>query len=92
MGMGTDWSLSDNSATFTDGGQQDTLRRVLNCSEKLSTRQGAGPELLEESIPGLSAPGPIEDELELFAKRYPDLVIKVGTPGTGNTNGQKKVY
>ncbi len=87
--MGTDWSLTDNCATFTQGRLNDAIWRVLHNPKSSELAKQQARELQEDSIPGAKAPGPVEDELDLMARQHPDLVKKIPLPANKQTNVQK---
>jgi hypothetical protein len=86
--MGTDWSLTDNCSAFTDNTFFWTLQRVLKDPKSSEGAKKQAQELLDLSIPGLKAPGPIDDECQIFVARLPGLVSKKITPSNANNNGQ----
>jgi hypothetical protein len=87
--MGTDWSLTDNWATFTQGRLNDAIWRVLHNPKSSELAKKQARELQEESIPGAKAPGVIEDELAVMARQHPDLVKRIPLPGNKQDNVQK---
>jgi hypothetical protein len=87
--MGTDWSLSDNCSSFTDDIFVWTLQRVLKNPKSSEGAQKQAQELLYLSVPGLEAPGPIDDECQILVKQLPTIVTKKTTPSNANNNAQK---
>jgi RHS repeat-associated protein len=83
--MGSDWSLSDNCSTFTVKMLQGTLAGILRDPKSSEQAKKEAQELLDLSIPTLSAPGPIDDECQRFAKQLPKIVIVKST----SNNAQK---